>query len=104
MTLEQASDKLGIDRTTLHRKLSAAKIDIELLQNVQEILGINVNAPDRSTQNVAIVEKKIDEVPMRLSIIHLKNGRIMEVWEPKDFNTEDLNTLRKWIDLRESTL
>lgn len=104
LTMEQAADILEISRPTLFNKLNAAEVDKEFLQKVEEKLGINVGAPERSALSIAVQTRLVDDVEMKYNIVPLKNGRSIEIWLPKDFDKTDLNTLRKWIELKESTL
>lgn len=101
LTMEDAADKLGISRPTLFNKLNAAEIDKEFLQNVEEKLGINVGAPERSS---GVHTRLVDEIEMKYNIVPLKNARTVEIWLPKDFDKQDLKTLLKWVELKESTL
>lgn len=104
ITMEEASVRLGISRPTLFSKLNAAEIDEKFLQNVNDKLGISIAAIDKGATITTVASKVIDEIEMRYNVIPLKKNRVAELWIPKDFNKEDLPAIKKWIELKESTL
>lgn len=104
LSMEDAAHRLGMNRTTLYHKLNAATIDKEFLQNVQDLLGLNLLAPERNLKTAGMPEKIVDNIPMRYNVVPLKNDRFCEIWIPKDFKKDDLDALNKWIELKELTL
>lgn len=104
LTMEQAAEKLEISRTTLHTKLLGADNDKEFILLVQERLGITLNVAERNGLNVETTERKIGDVDMKFHTIPLKEGRVIQMWMPKNFSKTDATTLKNWLTFYESTL
>lgn len=104
LDMDEAAKKLGMSRTTLYNKLNAKVLEKEFLQLVQERLGINVDAPERNSQTVAIAEKQVGNTTMKYHTVPLKEKRIIEMWMPVDFGKQDVKSLRDWLVYFESTL
>lgn len=101
--MQDAADKLGISRTTLHTKLAGADNDKEFVQLVQERLGIDTNNPARGSLT-SVNERQVGDVILKYHTIPLKKKRTAEMWLPNDLDKADVKTIEQWLELMESTL
>lgn len=99
-TMARAAGLLGISKTGLYTKLQANPIDPELLNEIQKILGVDVESLKISS------ETELDEVAnskMKPYTFRIKSGEA-KVFLPANSDREDVKTLIQYLTLFEKNL
>lgn len=99
VTMQRAAGLLGMSKSGLYQKLNAEKIDVELLEKIHRIIGIDIEAlkTEAETGTLSTSNSKLKEYTFRV-----KSGEA-KVYLPNGSDKEDVKTLIQYLSLFEKS-
>lgn len=99
-TMERAAKLLGMSKSNLYSKLNATPIDVDLLEKIQKIIGINISELRNGDEREAITQV-LGEGKYKFYTIPIKGHRVIKIYMPEGYDKEDLKAMVQHINLWE---